>query len=297
MRRPAEARPVGAHRKKGEKANKKQMATVGALYTVDPNPRTATEVVAALFRDGPRRSDCRPEAQHKRIWSSLTAEHEGEWVRGEDAVFSWLAAELQRRDPAGDKDLVCLMDGQTSLWSAVVRYLPVERIVAILDLLHVTPRLWEAAHLFHAEGSDEAASFVRARLMSILEGRVGYVIGGLRQMGTKQGLRGHRLRRLGQVCAYLEKNRERMRYDEYLAAGYPIASGVIEGACRHIVKDRMERSGMRWSVAGAQAMLDLRTTSVNGQWEAFQEYRIEQETLRLYPHQEALEKVEWPIAA
>jgi hypothetical protein len=298
MRRPAEARPVGAHRKKGEKANKKQMATVGAVYTIDPNLRTAEEVVAALFREGRRPSGSRPpEAQQKRIWSSLTAEHEGALVRGEDAVFAWMAEELERRDPGGPSEILCLMDGQASLWSAVDAYLPTERVVKILDLLHVTPRLWEAAHLFHAEGSEQAASFVRERLLGILQGRVGYVIGGLRQMGTKQGLRGHRLKRLRRLCAYLENNRDRMRYDAYLAAGYPIASGVIEGACRYVVKDRMERSGMRWSVTGAQAMLDLRTTYVNGQWEQFQDYRIEQETLRLYPHQTALENVPWPIAA
>jgi len=299
MRRPAEARPAGVHRKKGEKANKKQMATVGVVYTMDRKRRTAEAVVAALFRDGtlPSARSASPKAQHKRVWSSLSMERDGEPCRGEDAVFSWLAAEQARRNPDGVKEIVCLMDGQASLWLDRLRYLPMEQVVEILDVLHVTPRLWEAAHLFHPEGSAEATDFVRDRLLSILQGRVGYVIGGLRQMGTKQKLRRSKLRSLRRICAYLEKNRERMRYDEYLAAGYPIASGVVEGACRYVVKDRMERSGMRWSVAGAQAMLDLRTTYVNGHWEAFQEYRIEQETLRLYPHPEALTTVEWPVAA
>ena len=177
MRRPAEGRPVGAHRKKGEKANKKQMATVGALYTVDPNVRTAEEVVAALFREAalPSAPGKRPEAQHKRVWSSLSMEREGEPCRGEDAVFAWLAEEQARRNPSGIKEIVCLMDGQPSLWLDRQRHLPLEPVVEILDLLHVTPRLWEAAHLFHAEGGDEAAAFVRARLLSILQGRVGYV--------------------------------------------------------------------------------------------------------------------------
>ncbi len=88
-----------------------------------------------------------------------------------------------------------------------------------------------------------------------------------------------------------------MCYDEYLAAGYPIASGVIEGACRYVVKDRMERAGMRWTVEGAQAMLDLRSTYVNGQWVEFQNYRIAQENLRLYPHQVAMQCADWPLAA
>ena len=85
-----------------------------------------------------------------------------------------------------------------------------------------------------------------------------------------------------EVIGYFDRNRGRMRYDEYLAAGYPIGSGVIEGACRHLVKDRLERAGMRWHPDGAQAMLDLRATYLNGEWEAFWSYHVEQEDDRLY---------------
>jgi hypothetical protein len=299
MRRPADQRPVGSHRKRGEKANKKQMATVGAVYTVDPKVRTAEEVVAALFRDEPRKTKGKdqPVAQHKRVWSSLSIECDGHVRRGQDEVFRWMAEEQVRRNPSGDKDIICLMDGQPSLWDDRRSYLPWDNVVEILDLLHVTPRLWEAAHLFHCEGSDEASAFVRGRLLGILQGRVGYCVGGLRQMGTKHKLRGHKAKKLARICNYLQKNQGRMCYNEYLAAGYPIASGVIEGACRYVVKDRMERAGMRWTVEGAQAMLDLRSTYVNGQWEDFQSYRIAQENLRLYPHKEALECIDWPLAA
>ena len=118
MRRPADQRPVGSHRKKGEKANKKQMATVGAVYTVDPKVRTAEEVVAALFRDElpkTKRKD-QPVAQHKRVWSSLSIERDGDVRRGQDEVFRWMAEEQTRRNPAGEKDIVCVIDGQPSLW-------------------------------------------------------------------------------------------------------------------------------------------------------------------------------------
>ncbi len=77
-----------------------------------------------------------------------------------------------------------------------------------------------------------------------------------------------------------------MRYDEYLAKGYPIASGVIEGACRHLVKDRMERAGMHWTIVGAQAMLDVRSVHLSGQWAAFQQHRIARATERLYPYRQ-----------
>jgi hypothetical protein len=158
--------------------------------------------------------------------------------------------------------------------------------VDILDLLHVTPRLWEAAKLLLGPGSAEVVPFVRRRVTQVLEGRVAAVIRGLRRQAAERGLRGAKQRALGRICGYLHKNRGRMRYDEYLAMGYPIASGVIEGACRHLIKDRMERAGMHWTMAGAQAMLDLRSVHIGGHWEAYQSYRIEQETQRLYPNRE-----------
>ena len=88
-----------------------------------------------------------------------------------------------------------------------------------------------------------------------------------------------------------------MRYDEYLAQGYPIASGVIEGACRHVVKDRLERTGMNWVRQGAQPMLDLRCIHLTGQWDPFMEFRYQRETQRLYPYRDTLEPITWSVAA
>jgi hypothetical protein len=214
---------------------------------LDQKVRTAEDVVAALFREySPRRSNDREPvcAQQKRIWSSLSCERDGRFCQAEEEVFSWMADEVGSRRRLGQK-IVCVMDCQPSLWAVRKTYLPGDKVMEILDLLHVTPRLWEAAYLFHREGSEEAASFVRDWLLRILRGEAGYIIGGLRQLGTKHELRGHRLAKLTTICNYLRKNLTRMQYDEYLAAGYPIASGVIEGALRCVVKDRMERAGMR----------------------------------------------------
>ena len=93
-------------------------------------------------------------------------------------------------------------------------------------------------------------------------------------------------KRLETICGYFQKNASRMHYDEYLAKGYPIASGVIEGACRHLVKDRMERAGMHWTAARAKAMLDLCSVWIAAQWESFQQHRIERDRERLYPHRD-----------
>lgn len=296
MVRPVEAAPAGCHRKKGEKANKKQMACIGCVYTVDPHVRTPDELVDTLFRDPHRPRQPPPKARQKRYWTALTREEDGREVRGQDEVFQHLRDDVAlRRQPR--QTVVHLCDGQRSLETDRRKYLPHdERTVDVLDLMHVLPRLWEAAHLFHREGSDAASQFVRERLQRVLEGSAGRVVGGLRQMGTKHGLKGVPRKRLRRLCEFLEGNLHRMRYDEYLRAGYPIATGVIEGACRHVIKDRMERAGMRWKLPGAQAMLQLRAIRANGDWRAFQDARIQQEIARLYPHEKALRNAPWSLA-
>src|SRR5205085_7778195 len=139
---------------------------------------------------------------------------------GRVALFAHLAAERRRRDPSGQKVTVCLFDGEQALWDAWLEWLG--DTVGILDSFHVLERLWGAAHCFHAEGSREAEAFVTARLRMLLEGKVRGVFSGLRQMGTKHGLRGPKARALARVANYLENNQDWMRYDAYLAAGDPI---------------------------------------------------------------------------
>ncbi len=279
MRRPAQDGPKPHHRRtKGEKANKKQMACVGAVYSIEPFVRTADDILDEVIRD--QTAADRPEPTHKHVWAELSRDVEGEPLNAKDAIFCALFQDLNLRNAGHDWPVVCLMDGERALWEAQRVYFP--EAVGILDLFHVTERLWTAAHCFHAEGSDEAEEFVSERLRGLLEGRVGYVIGGLRQRLTKHQLTGSRRKTLESVITYLENNREHMRYDAYLKAGYPIGSGVAEGACRHLVKDRMEQTGMRWTVSGAQAMLHLRATYLNDQWEDFIEDRIEREQIRLY---------------
>src|SRR4051812_29169267 len=279
MRRPVREGPRRHHRRtKGEKANKKQMACVGAVYSIEPFVRTADDILDEVLRK--RRRDERPEPAHKHVWAEMSRDLDGEPLSAKDAVFGVLFDELNLRNAGHDRPVVCLMDGERALWEAQAVYFP--EAVGVLDLFHVLERLWTAAHCFHREGSEEAERFVEDRLRGLLEGRVGYVIGGLRQRLTKHGLTGSRRKTLEAVIGYLENNREHMRYDEYIAAGYPIGSGVTEGACRHLVKDRMEQSGVRWTVLGAQAMLHVRATYLNDQWDEFIEDRIVREQTRLY---------------
>jgi hypothetical protein len=299
MRRQANEPAPAVHRTKGEKASQKQMAAVASVYTVDRHIRTAEDVVAALFRDprdGP--PPPRPKPQNKHVWAQLCREDAEGYHSGIALVHEQMGQEVVDRNRCNLqwlRPMLCLYDGQEALWEARDRSLP-GICINILDLLHVTPRLWKAAHLFHKEKSEAAEQFVRERCLRVLRGEVKGVIRGLREMGTKRGLTGPKKKSLGEICGYLEKNQERMRYDEYLAQGYPIASGVIEGACRHLVKDRMERAGMHWTPAGAQAMLDVRSVHVDGEWEKYQKYRIEHERRELYPHRHLVEGPHFAMA-
>jgi len=273
----------GGERPAGQRANQKRMAAVAAVYTVDPYVRTADDVVAALFRDPDYEPGPRPKPCHKRVWASLP--QEGSEPRSSIAVvFDWVWWEFAQRNPQLARSTVCLCDGQEALWQACADGVLDEDRVDILDLLHVTPRLWAAAKLLYGEKSKEVLPFVRQRVTQVLEGKVETVIRTLRRLAPERGLPSAKKKALGRICSYLNKNRHRMRYDEYLRQGYPIASGVIEGACRHLIKDRMERAGMHWTLTGAQAMLDLRSVWIGGDWQAFQQQRIEHETERLYPH-------------
>ena len=226
-------RPVSA---KGQRSNKKRMATVAAVFTRAPWVRTPQEVVESLFRTcrrTPGEDPPPPRPENKRVWASL--------LKGKTAVILEVAEEMERRDPSASKTRVALTDGERALQIRVGKL----GVTLVLDLMHVLEKVWKAAYVLHAEGSLDADLWVRDRTLRILSGGVGQVVKGIRQSVTKRGLSGAKRKTLLGVAGYLYRNRTRMRYDEYLALGWPIGSGPVEGACKNIIKDRMERSGMR----------------------------------------------------
>jgi hypothetical protein len=271
--------------KKGEKNGQKRMACVGGVYSVAPFRRTAEDVLNEILRQ--EKQEQRPKPQNKRLRAVLTRQVDGKEVNAKDVVFDWLARAVQQRDPQEHRTVVAIMDGETKLRD--LQELKIGRAIGILDIWHVTEYLWKLAYCFHAEGSDAAEAFVETYLRKLLEGKVGRVIGGIRQMATKRDeLSKHKCEKVEQCLNYFAERSEYMKYDEYLAAGYPIGSGVVEGACRHLVKDRMEQTGMRWRIAGAQAVLSLRAIYVNDDWDAFHADRIQTEQRKLYPYKRHL---------
>jgi len=275
---------------KVERPGNRRMATLAAVYTIDRYLRTPEQIVAALFRDdsGPRPKD-RPQPQFKHVTARFTRMREdpdGEpWEsNGTIEAFAWADEQIDARRRPGQK-VLRLMDGQASLWDAADNCLsvPPEDMIDILDILHVSSYVWRAAKVFYPHREHQEA-FARDRLLRILQGDVHGVVAGLRQMATKRRLKRKGREEIATVCGYFEKHAPRMRYDEYLAAGYPIATGVIEGACRHLVKDRMERSGMRWRLAGAQPMLHVRAVYQSSYWDDFHQDRMAREQHKLHPH-------------
>jgi hypothetical protein len=270
----------------GVRPGTKKMALIGAVYTVDPFVRTPDEVLDALFRQAPAgQPPSRPRPCFKYVRAALERDDRDSTEPQTRTIFGWMAAQVRERNPDGNQPVVLLMDGQESLWNAGGVYLPEElaEVTEVLDLLHALGYLWQAAPLFHPNDSDAARTFVKAQARRLLHGEIAAVIHALRWLGTHHKLTGKHHETLERICGYFHNNAHRMAYDVYLEHGFPIASGVIEGACRCVVKDRMERSGMRWVMSGARAMLDVRCIHLSGLWEEFMTFRIQRESRRLYP--------------
>ena len=194
---------------------------------------------------------------------------------------------LAKRDPDGRKEVVALIDGAPSLESALTRAIKKygfqDRIVAIiLDIIHVCEYVWEAGTAIYGEKSCERLPWVRTKLLAILNGQVGYVIGSLKQIIQRRKLSQSKIQTLNKAIKYFTNHQHMMKYDEYLAKGYPIGTGVVEGACGSLVKNRMGRSGMRWKINGAEAMLDQRAVNKNGDWQEFMQAYVVKEKSRLY---------------
>jgi hypothetical protein len=279
-----------------ERPGNRRMATLGCVYSVDRHVRTPEQIVAALFRDATVSQPCdRPEPCFKRYRAYFAdAEQEGEEaIPSAYRTWAWLAQEVAARHRPG-QPLICLMDGQLTLWEASAACLvefveklcatrESQQLVEILDIILVSGYVWKAAKAFHSHKEHQEA-FAQDRLLRILRGEVAGVVTGLRRMASQRGLKGEALKEVTTACNYFEKNAPRMRYDIYLQAGYPIASGVIEGACRHVIKDRMEQGGMRWTLAGAEAMLNVRSVFASSESEDFGKWRQAKEAERVHPH-------------
>ena len=261
---------------KGEKRHRKRMATVAAVYSIAPYVRRADDIVRELAPVHEVRTERRPPPQDKRVWASVSQEPR--------TVIAEMFDEAHGRDPAGQRPWVVLVDGQEHQLRLMRQEVKRRSIAVtlILDLFHVLEYLWAAAFAFHAEGSAAAELWVRTQLLALLRGRVSRVAATMRRSATVRALKGSKRAAVDTCADYLLKYRDMLRYDQYLAAGYPIGTGVIEGACRYLVKDRMERTGARWSLQGAEAVLRLRALWTNGDFEPYWVFHLHREYERTH---------------
>lgn len=252
----------------GEKRNAKRMATVAAVYTLEPWVRRPMDIVDATERT-PETQLPRPHPQHKRVWASL--------VNSPQQVIADAFAEALHRDPQRHKQWVALVDGnptQIKLLKAYARQHQVP-LTIILDLIHVLEYLWKAAYAFAAPGTTEAETWVSDRLLRLLQGESSQVAAGMRRSATLRQLDDSQRQSVDKCADYLLKYTPYLRYDHYLQQGFPIATGVIEGACRYLVKDRMDITGARWSLQGAEAVLRLRALHASGDFDDYWDFHLD----------------------
>jgi len=260
---------------KGEKRNRKRIAEVGAVYDATPVPRGVADVLPAGESE---RRDAKqgPKANGKWLTASV-ADDAAKVVR---EIFD----EADRRDPEHARDLVALVDGNNHQLDRIHAEATARGIdvTILIDLVHVLEYLWSAAWSFHEEGDRAAEEWVRHHAQRVLEGHATNVAGAIRRQATNRGLDPPRRTGADNCATYLTNKAAYLDYPTALREGWPIATGVIEGACRHLVKDRMDITGARWSVKGAEAVLKLRAVRCNGDFDRYWQFHLTQERRRVH---------------
>lgn len=257
---------------KGQKRGTKKEAVVTCVYTIAPYRRTPTDVTAALLHEQDRpRTAPRPHPSGKEQHASLA---------GKAQACAHLAQRAALRRSTSGMDHVALTDGSDALQGQMQTHFAAATLV--LDIVHANEYLWDAATAMCGEHLAQRTAWLRPRLLNLLEGRVAEVIADLEQCAAQPDTSDSQRQALTRTSSYYRRNQAFMDYDQYLARGWPIGTGVVEGACGHLVKDRMERGGMRWTVDGAQVVLDLRAVRLNGDWDAYWTFHRRHEQQRLY---------------
>jgi hypothetical protein len=260
---------------KGEKRNRKRMAEVGAIYDTTPIARTPTDILPG--NDTQRRDATKgPTARNK--WLTASVVHDAA------TVVAQIFDEADRRDPDHTRTWVALVDGNNHQIDRIHAEARTRKVMVpiLIDFVHVLEYLWKAAWSFHAEGDPAAQAWVRRRAHAVLAGGATRVAGNLRRAATRASLEPAQRANSDTCAKYLTNKHAYLDYPKALKQGWPIATGIIEGACRHLVKDRMDLTGARWGLHGAEAVLKLRAIRCNGDFDAYWRYHLGQEHRRVH---------------
>jgi hypothetical protein len=256
----------------GEKSNRKRMAQVATVYSVAAWHRSPEDVLHALRAASVESK--RPVPHDKRVWASVE--------KTPRRVIGSMFDEALRQDPEKKRRWVVLVDGEPKQLRAVKA--EARRVGAtvtiVLDVVHVMEYVWKAARALFGESNPKAEPWVGRRLLELFTGKSGgQVARTIRWWARRRTLTDSAQAAIETACGYLgDRTRTRlMNYVDALAEGLPIATGVIEGACRYVVKDRMDRTGARWSLTGAEAVLRLRAVRASGDFDAYWEFHLARE--------------------
>jgi hypothetical protein len=258
---------------KGEKRNRKRIAEVGAVYDLTPVARTPSDIIG---RDPDTQRPAPPKASNKWLTASV--------VDNAATVICSIFDEAQRRDPKHQRTWVALVDGakhqidciQTEAEARTIK------VAIVCDFIHVLEYIWSAAWSFFPEADPAAETWVNEKALAVLNGQAATVAAAIRRKATCLSLDARDRRNADSCADYLLAKKDYLQYPQALAAGWPIATGIIEGACRHLVKDRLDLTGARWGLEGAEAILKLRALRSNDDWDSYWTFHLNQERHRTH---------------
>jgi len=264
----ARAKSFTARLGAGRRLHAKRMASVAAIYTVAPWVRTPEEILPATL---PQKEPTRPRPEHKRVWASL--------AKAPEAVIKEMFAEAARRDPKRQKRWVALVDGNLPQIDHLHQLAEEQNIplIIVVDFIHVAQYVWKAAGALFPDQEAQQDRWTRAHLLEILRAKASLVAAGMRRSATLRNMTTAERQPVDECADYLLHYSPFLQYDKALAEGVPIATGVIEGTCRHLVEDRMNLTGARWSLTGAEAVLRLRALRSSEDFDSYWEFHEQQE--------------------
>ena len=271
-RRRSTAETAAATRDRSARRNRKRMAEVAAVFDLQAVPRTPEDINRELRRSGPHKP--RPRAENKRVWASLARPIQD--VVDEAFVEAW------NRDDKGLRRWVAIVDGnedQLRRIHAMAENYGVE-VTIVVDFIHVLGYLWKAGKALAGDDVSSVEAWVTQRSSRILYGEASTVAAAMRRSATARGLVGTAREAVDDCARYLLNHKAYLRYHEYLRDGLPIASGVIEGACRSLVRDRMDITGARWGLRGGEAVFKLRSLAASGDLDRYLDYHAHRELQR-----------------
>ncbi len=260
-------------RKKGDKSKNGRSATIVVIYTLRKG------------KDGQLHGPV-----NKQVWASF---------RCRKAMLEWARRQATKRGfpPGTDKRIHIVVDGEKCLRDGLSILFP--EATFALDIRHLEEKIWKVGRAFYAEGSDELEEWVEEKRSLLYEGRAEELISQLEEMEKSLSKRAKRDKGRREVLAdilrYMKDRTDMMAYQKLIEEDLPIATGIVEGAARYVIGERLDCSGMRWIPERAEALLHLRCIELNGDWDSFFEWGYGRWLERLRQKENVLVRTDEPI--